>query len=299
MTSVHNRFEIPGVVHFEHGQNDLTRAVITTPQAEARLYLLGAHVTHYQLTGAQPLLFLSGRNAFERGQPIRGGVPIIFPWFGPRQDDSFAPAHGFARVLEWNIEAVEQVADSAVTLTLSLQSNAMTRAAWPSEFTLTYRVTVGAALALELEVRNAGDETLCFEEALHTYFAVSDVRNVAVEGLEDTRYIDKPDGFRCKEQGMKPVRITGETDRIYLDTRATCVLNDPGAGRRILVEKSGSDSTVIWNPWIAKAQAMSDFGNNEWPNMICIETCNVADHAVTLAPGQSHSMRAIIRSEPR
>src|SRR4028118_2184016 len=107
MTLIQDRFAIPGVVHFEEGPNYLVRAVITTPQAEAQVYLLGAHASHSQAPNEQPVLFMSGRSWFEQGKPIRGGVPVIFPWFGPRQDDPSAPAHGFARVMEWDVEAVE------------------------------------------------------------------------------------------------------------------------------------------------------------------------------------------------
>jgi len=62
------------------------------------------------------------------------------------------------------------------------------------------------------------------------------------------------------------------------------------------VEKTGSNATVVWNPWIAKAKAMPDFGDDEWPSMLCIETCNVRENAVTIAPGQSHTMGAIIQA---
>jgi D-hexose-6-phosphate mutarotase len=65
----------------------------------------------------------------------------------------------------------------------------------------------------------------------------------------------------------------------------------------LVVEKAGSNATVVWNPWIAKAKAMPDFGDDEWPGMLCIETCNVQQYAITLAPGESHTMIATIRAE--
>jgi glucose-6-phosphate 1-epimerase len=133
-----------------------------------------------------------------------------------------------------------------------------------------------------------------FEEALHTYFSVEDVRDIDIRGLEGTDYLDKVDGMVKKTQGAAPIRFNGETDRIYLNTQATCTIHDPGRQRRILVRKSGSDSTVVWNPWVEKAGAMTDFGDLEWPEMVCVETCNVNAHAVTLAAGTSHVMRATI-----
>ena len=57
--------------------------------------------------------------------------------------------------------------------------------------------------------------------------------------------------------------------------------------RKIRVEKSGSTSTVVWNPWIAKARAMADFGDEEYHGMVCVEAGNVGENKVTLAPGKS------------
>jgi D-hexose-6-phosphate mutarotase len=167
------------------------------------------------------------------------------------------------------------------------------------EFALRYCVTVGDALALSLEVRNTTATPVRFEEALHTYLAVGDVREVGIAGLTGAEYLDKADGGKRKTQGSEPIRITAETDRLYLNTRATCTVTDPVWKRRLIIEKAGSDATVVWNPWIAKAKAMPDFGDDEWPQMLCIETGNCADHAITLPPGEAHTLQAIIRVESR
>ena len=130
-----------------------------------------------------------------------------------------------------------------------------------------------------------------FEEALHTYFSVRDVRQVTIEGLESADYIDKMDAARIKPAAGQPIRFAEETDRVYFDTDAVCVLRDPGHRRRITVSKSGSLSTIVWNPWTAKAARMPDFGDREWPGMVCIESANVASNAVELNPGQHHQMQ--------
>jgi glucose-6-phosphate 1-epimerase len=161
-------------------------------------------------------------------------------------------------------------------------------------FQVHYRVTIGPTLTMSLEVHNVGDTAVTFEEALHTYFAVQDVRRVTITGTAGTDYLDKVAGFARVTQGPDPIQFTGETDRIYLNTRETCVITDPGLRRAITVRKEHSDATVIWNPWIAKAQAMKDFGDDEWPAMVCVETCNVNIHARTLAPDQRHTMTAIL-----
>jgi len=294
-----SRYGISDVLRFEAGPHGLLRAKVITPQAQAELYLHGAHVTHYQPRGERPVLFLSAHSWFDAVKPIRGGVPIVFPWFGRLAGDASAPAHGFARLAEWRMESTAQAADGSVTLALRLGEADATHAAWPHEYELRYRISVGSTLEIALDVKNHGTRTISFEEALHTYLAVSDVRQVLISGLAGTQYLDKTDGARRRTQGTEPIRITNETDRVHLNTKTTCIVDDPAGDRRLVVEKSGSDVTVVWNPWIAKAHAMPDFGDTEWPRMLCIETGNAADHAVTLPPGRVHTMRATIRSAPR
>ncbi len=286
-----HRFAIPGLVTFEDAPGGLVRITITSPLARAAVYLHGAHVTDFQPAGSEPALFLSEKSTFAAGKPIRGGVPIIFPWFGPRAGHSDAPMHGFARTSEWEIETLDSTG-GIVTIVLRLSASEATRAPWNHDFILRHRITIGAELTMELEVENTGGEPFQFEEALHTYLAVSDVRAVSVSGLDGVEFIDKTDALARKTQDVAPIKITAETDRVYLDTTSTCEIADPQRQRQIAVEKSGSNTTVVWNPWIAKAKAMADFGDDEWPRMLCIETANAGENAVTLAPGERHVMMA-------
>ena len=287
-------WEIPSLAVFEDAPGGLVRLRVSTALCNAQVWLHGAHVTHYQRIGEEPLLFLSAASHFAPGKPIRGGVPVIFPWFGPREGRPDSPAHGFARTLPWNVESLAADDGGNISLTLRLDSDDATRAHWAHEFVLRHRITFGAKLAMELEVENVSGAPFQFEEALHTYLAVSDVRQARVTGLEGTAYLDKVDSFQRKLEAAQPITIVGETDRIYLSTRTACVLEDPGLSRRIVVEKAGSDATVVWNPWIAKAKAMSDFGDDEWPAMLCIETANVGESAITLPAGATHTMRATL-----
>ena len=286
-------FDIPGV-RMDSGRGGLSRIVIQTDLAEAEVYLHGAHVTSFKPAGAAEVLFVSGQSAWTIGKPIRGGVPICFPWFGPKADNPNAPMHGFARLREWAVESIERHDDGAIEIVLMLTADDATRALWNAEFVLRHRLVIGQTLSMTLEVENRGDRPIHFEEALHTYFAVADVRQVAVTGLEQTEYIDKTDNLARKRQDEQPIRIEGETDRMYLNTRtATMVANaHPGVGIRI--DKIGSDSTVVWNPWINKSKSMPDFGDEEWPGMLCVETVNANQNAVTLPPGQCHQMNATI-----
>lgn len=292
-----NQFDVTNALRFEDGPGGLVRAVISTPAAEADVYLQGAHVTHWAPRGQRPVLFVSPKSLFVPGKAIRGGVPIIFPWFGPRSDGKPGPAHGFARSMEWTIEATKLRNDGKVEITLSLAPGEITRGFGYDAFQLRFRVTVGSELELELETRNDAKEPLIYEEALHTYFAIADVHQASVSGLEGTTYIDKTDGFKRKTLGNEPIRIAKETDQVHLSTKATCVIHDPVWNRRIFVEKSGSDSTVVWNPWVDKTKGMSDMAPDGWKEMICVETANAADNAVHLAPGASHKLTAFIRVE--
>jgi len=294
-SDLQERFGIPEVVTFNQGEGGLSRVQITSAAAEAEIYLHGAHVTRWRPAGAKPVLFMSKSSMFEKAKPIRGGVPLIFPWFGPRQGHPESPAHGFARLREWNVADVKKQADGAIQLSLTLGSDEATLAAGIGDFELRYLVTIGKTLEMALEVRNKDNSPLKFEEALHTYFTVADVRQVSVTGLSGATFIDKVDQFSRRKQDEQPIRITSETDRVYLNTQSSCTIVDPMLNRRITVEKEGSNATVVWNPWIAKAKAMPDFGDDEWTEMICVETCNCADNSVTLDPGAVHRMKAAIR----
>ena len=257
----------------------MKRATLRSGANEAEVYEYGAHVTRFN-----DVIFMSAHSLFTPGKAIRGGIPVIFPWFGAHGSDPKKPAHGFARTMEWRV-----VSQTESSIALQLESNDATRALWPHDFRATVRVTVGPRLTVSLEVENTGREPFVFEEALHTYLNVDDIRNVEVRGLEGTTYIDKTDGMKRKRL-TGPLKITAETDSVFVDTEAACRVGD------VVVEKSGSKSTIVWNPHIAKSKAFTDFGDDEWQRMICIETANVAENAVRLEPGQTNLMTTVVGS---
>jgi glucose-6-phosphate 1-epimerase len=293
LEQLNSEFGIASAVKFVGGNGGLTKAVITTPGAVAEVYLHGAHVTHFHPTGQPPVLFMSGKSQFAVGKAIRGGVPICFPWFGNLAGHPEAPAHGFARTSEWLIARMQRRSDGSVTIVLLSNWDLPPDSPW-SGLGASYSITVGSSLKMELNVSRKSGQPITVEQALHSYFHVGDVRQVAVTGLANTRYLDKLQANRELTEGEAPVRIAAETDRIYLDTAATCEIADPVLKRKIIISKTGSTATVLWNPWIAKARAMPDFGDDEWPGMLCIETCNVGTSAVKLTAGESHTMTAEI-----
>ena len=293
------RVGIPDAVRFDRGEGGLIRATLTHDGAVAQVYSLGAHVAHYQPADGQPVIFMSGASRFAEGEPIRGGVPVCFPWFANHPDDPSLPLHGLVRQVSWKIQDVSQD-EHGVSIDYVFRDNGRTRQVWPHAFVANMHVTLSDTLMQRLRIKHRGtpeSEPFAFDSALHTYLAVNDVRDVSIAGLEGATYIDKTDNLARKQQGDKPIRIESETDRIYIKSPSACTVDDPNNQRRIVIEKTGSDATVVWNPWIDKAKAMPDFGDDEWPNMVCVETCNVADHRVTLEPGQTHEMSATIRVE--
>lgn len=297
LEKLQNRFGITGLARFEEGMGKLPRIAITTPAAEAAIYLHGAHVAHYKPAGQRGVLFLSAASQYRTGKPIRGGIPICFPWFAAREGQPDAPMHGVVRLSEWSVESIQRTGEGASVI-LQFKSNTATKMSFDGDFELRYQVLIGPTLDLTLEVRNTGSREFTFEEALHTYFAVADSRKITIEGLQGIDYISKSENMQRKTQTDRLITIDREVDRVYQNTQAPCRLEDPGFGRSIIVEKENSSTTVVWNPWIDKSQAMSDFGDQEWTEMVCIETANTAENAVRLAAGQTHRLRAVIHSTP-
>ena len=318
LAELQHKFAIPGVLGFEKTASGLVVARVTSPAAEATIHMQGAHVTHWKPAGQAPVIFLSQRAEFAPGKPIRGGVPIVFPWFSERHDGKTGPQHGFARISEWDLAFAAMSGDD-LHLAFTLAPNELSRSLGFDHFKLGYRVTVGRKLTLEMTVANdsgnggargggsaaatAGADAaahgapLVFEQALHTYYEVADARQVSIDGLGGVTFIDKVDDMKRKVQPAGALKFEGRTDRPYLNTTATCVLHDPAGKRRIVVAKSGSNSTVVWNPWKEFTAKMVDMEPDAWLHMTAIETANVGEDAITLQPGATHTMRADISIE--
>jgi D-hexose-6-phosphate mutarotase len=287
MATTLKTLEIPGQVIFTEGNGDLLKLEINTPWSRAELYLHGAHLTHFQKKDEPPVLFMSQLSRFQAGTPIRGGIPVIFPWFGAREGE---PAHGFARTQLWDLREISQMANGGVRLRLRLPDSP--EAALLPTFTVEYLVTVGKTLSAELIVANAShDQALTFENCLHTYFHVGDINAVSVTGLKGVDYLDKVEAFARKTERAQHLKISQETDRIYLNTPDAVEIHDSNLQRRIRLEKTGSLSTVVWNPWVEKSQQMPDFGNEEYKQMICAESGNVGENRLTLPAGKTARLK--------
>lgn len=268
---------------------------VAAPGGRARIHRQGAHVTAWQPTTGAPVLWVSRDAVYRPGVPIRGGVPVCLPWFGPRPD-GVGPAHGFARTQDWVLTEAGE-ADDAANLAFELRTDGTSEPWWPYPLRARLGVSVGSRLGLALEVLNTGSRTFAIEAALHTYLAVGDVREVRVRGLEGCRYVDKTaDGARRPASGTE-LRITGETDRVY-EQPGTVTVADPVLGRTLVIESTHSTHAVIWNPWVDRAAALADMADDEWPSMLCVETAVGLGGGVPLEPGEALTVGAGIAVRP-
>lgn len=295
LNQLNEHFAIPGVLSFHATASGLAYASVTAPNATATVYLQGAHLSAWQPNGQKPVLFLSRKSDLLPGKPIRGGVPIAFPWFANRHDGKPGPSHGFARVQEWTL-AFAAMAGDDLHLTFTLAPTEMSRTFGFDNFRLAYQLTIGRTLTMQLTVANDASTPLVFEEALHTYYAVTDIHEITVTGLEGVTYLDKVDNFKPKVQ-QGAITITEQTDRVYLNTTGPCIIHDTPGKRRIHIEKTGSSTTVVWNPWENGAQKLADLDPTEWHEFVAVETVSAAANTITLAPKATHVVQAHITVE--
>lgn len=278
-------------VLFVRDETGLDYIVINNTFASAKIALQGAHIMAWQPKSQQhPVLWLSSNARYVQGRSIRGGIPICWPWFGAHPTDSTLCPHGFARVMPWQVIDTETVNNGETRIVLQMLEPEESKRQLSYPHLLTVTITVGETLRVELATTNKASHPFVIGEALHTYFQVSDVASVYIEGLEDVLYADKVYNYeRRVEKGN--VHFNSEFDRVYLNTNADCVLHDAGLSRKIRISKSGSQSTVIWTPWADKAQQMNDMGTpDEWRKMLCVETANALENSVVISPNRTHTM---------
>lgn len=251
---------------------------IETADSVAQVSPYGAHVLSFRPfeDDGRDLLWVSEKSNFTQGKAIRGGIPVCWPWFG----NAGTPGHGIARIRMWETGELRKEPDGSATQTFRLTAE---------DFGLRARldVTVGKSLTVRLTTENISDKPATLSEALHSYFSVGDIAETEILGLECD--------YQCKlvqknftQSG--PIRFGGETDRIYDAGSRAAVIRDPVLGRKILVERFGSESAVVWNPWIEKSKNMADFGDEEYRNMLCIEAANAGGDIRVLGPRAKHEL---------
>ncbi|MDD1977255.1 D-hexose-6-phosphate mutarotase [Pseudomonas tussilaginis] len=294
----------PKVESEQHGELNCWR--ITTDSAELLVAQQGAQVLSYQRLGEPPLLWLSEQAIFKQGKSVRAGVPVCWPWFGQLSRNPQAvqtmyqgaepPAHGLVRGRDWQLLGIAETGDT-VRVDFNLPDTQGDLPGWPHNVELKLSIVLGEQLTIALTSYNLDNVPVTISQALHSYFAVSDVREVNVEGVDGLRYIETLADWESRAQ-QGDLGFAGETDRIYLQAPKKLSIVDPAWNRRIHLSSSGSRSAVIWNPWTDRAAQLTDMANDGWQRMLCIETANVWDDVVTLAPGATHTLSLTLGSEP-
>lgn len=284
-------------LHIKAGKGDIPVVVVQNRHASAEISLQGAHLLSWVPNEQEDVIWLSDDATFKPGKSVRGGVPICWPWFGANESNAAFPAHGFARTTNWQILSTEALEGGSTRISFITEPQTKTEAMWPANTSVQIKITVGKKLELELITHNNGDEAIVIGQALHTYFKVGDINKVLVHGLDNVDYLDKPDDFKRKVQ-HGPIVIDEEVDRIYIDTASDCVIEDKTLNRNIVIKKSGSHSTVVWNPWKEVADKMGDLGNNGYTKMLCVESSNAAEDVVTVEAGQAHHLWVQYEAQP-
>lgn len=266
--------------------------VLRARAGEALVALTGAQVLSWRRADGD-VLWTGSAEPYAAGKAVRGGIPVVFPWFNEHAVDRTLPAHGFARTATWRLASL----GPGARLRLTLADDERSRALWPHRFELTLDVALAERLHITLTVRNTDAMAWTFEEALHTYFAVGDVHTATVHGLE---------GVPCREHAAAPetawdpsapLAFRAETDRVFQGGPDRLEVRAPAIGRRIQLTTVGARSTVVWTPWPAKAARLSGLGSEDWRRFCCVESANIKEAAVSLAPGAVHALRLTLAAE--
>ena len=287
-----SQYEIDGELQFIEIEHGFVYAEINNARAHATVSTYSGQLLSYRPKDQQEdLLFVSDKAYYQQGKAIKGGIPVCWPWFGPDPENRGRPAHGFVRNRQWQVSGSESLADGSTKIILSITDNEATRALWPHPFRLDIEITVGATLRVELVTHNTGNDSITISQALHSYFRVGDITRASVLGLDGINYLDKASDSARKTQSG-PLTISSEVDRIYTDTSGELSIDDAALERKITIASGGCSTTVVWNPWVEIAASMADLDDDDYLQMLCVETANAGPETVTIAAGDCYRLTA-------
>ena len=288
------RYGAPGRIVFRKGFAGYPEVVLANKYGTAEIALLGANVLSYRPTGHSPVLFRPSKRDYNRGESIHGGLPVCWPQFGKLAIEGMS-AHGFARVMPFEVRGTTYSEDMT-EITLGLKSSADTKALWPFDFDLEFKVSVSMKLNLKLTTKNTGDAAFGFTAGFHPYFLVRERDNVSVRGLDGCQYVDARDMSTHVLSG--DLAMNSEADHVFTLKPAPkheFALVDPGLRRAIAMVSTGSGNAVVWNP--GPAGRIADFKEGDWQKFVCVEPVTAWPKATTvLAPGEEAVLAAAIQS---
>lgn len=258
---------------------ELEIVVVDDPRVRGAVSLQGGQVIAWQPAGHAPGLWLGKRNTWQAGKPVRGGVPLCWPWFGPGEGGK--PSHGFARNSQWSLEGCDTVGDG-VLLTLRLEASAQTLSVWPHEFTLLTRIALGATCEIEVEAQGAYASTA----ALHTYVAIDALGTAEVSGL-GKQYRDNLLA-RDVADADSPVTPEGHIEQVYTDAQEVSVIKGGADGQTVEIAHHGASDVVVWNPGAELSASMADLTDEDYRHFLCVETgrINVPLESTSDRPGR-------------
>ncbi|WP_338366039.1 D-hexose-6-phosphate mutarotase [uncultured Pseudoalteromonas sp.] len=270
-------------VSIEQSETGLEFINVASAKCDAKIFLQGGQITEFIPKNNKPLIWVSKNETFQEGVSIRGGIPICWPWFGNHQNPNW-PAHGFARTSLWQADEVHEN-DEQITISLKLPMKQVNTTYWPHQSALKVEFILTDTLQVRLTTTNLSNAAFSYTQALHTYFPTSDIKNTTVDGLQGAQYIEFGEGpFTQSEH----VSFERETDMVYTQAAVQQHIHTPDG--IINVSRENSSSCVLWNPWIEKSKRLSNFADDEYLGMVCLEAANVLEDKVTLEPKQSHTL---------
>lgn len=287
------KFSIEGEVGFAELEENMAFITVSNKYADADICLYGAHITNFKPHKTMPVLWMSPDSKFQEESPIRGGIPVCFPWFGPHKTESSKPQHGFGRLMYWNVLETVSLPTGETMVRLQLCSSAETKIFWNHDFCAEMTVTVGKTLTATLKVTNTSSTPFEYSCALHSYYYVSSIEEIAIDGLLNTKYYNQlePGDFI---QDTPLLEIKKAETRHYYNTETDCIIIDTLFNRRIRVAKSGSKITTVWNPGEETCRKIDDMPDDAFHNFVCIEAVNAFNDVIKLAPGETHETSVII-----
>lgn len=278
------------MIEFKRLANGFEYIEVQNSAATAKIALQGAHLFEYKRPDKEDILWLSSLARFEEKFPIRGGIPICWPWFGPNKENPALPQHGFARISVFTLYEHEEIGEKTTQLTFQLCDSLESKRLWPFSFELYVKFRISDTLHVSLETLNKGTKSFVLSQALHTYFQVDDITQVSLLGLKNTRYYDQLDNSYSLQKSA--VFFDKETDCIYLNA------NDPiieTESKKVVLKNFGSNSLVVWNPWTEKTKKIADMSDDAYKKMLCVETANALDDTLIIQPdcGYTLSMQVL------
>ena len=122
---------------------------------------------------------------------------------------------------------------------------------------------------------------------MHTYFAVKDITKVQLTGLDLAPYVDTTEeGWPILEQ-QGEISFNQEVDRIYMQGSDVSLVDE---NQTISIKPSGSNTTVVWNPWKDISKNSADLDDNAYLKFVCVETANAWDDVIGVMPNKSFEL---------